>query len=431
MAEKAHCQTELVYDEQYYLNYGCGPISYTREEPHWLRFFGMIADQILLSLSPKRVLDAGCAMGFLVESLWDRGVEAWGVDISEYAISRVRRDIAPYCRVGSLTDPFPEGKFDLITCIEVLEHIPEEDARKSIGNLTTATDTILFSSTPKDLTEPTHVNVRPIMSWLRLFTEFGFYPDVLFEAQFVSPQAFLLRRDKLPPSDDTLVLFSRLVQQRIETHERDMQIARLEQDLASKASLRGDLQRGKDALQQEINALQQEKDVLQHGKNTLQEEKVSLQREKDALQHELRARLGELTARVNECAAKIEDQAAALHQQSRCQAEISAQLNEHADKIEGQAGTLQQQASFQSQVSLALTRLEADIDRRFLDIVNSRIWRTLVASGALLERLPGLRRKQLGSAPAVDKNPAAFSSVVKPANVRQSSSVQKSDSDLR
>ena len=95
MVEKAKSQTELVYDEQYYLKNGCGPIPYARDEPHWLRFFDMIADQIILSLSPKRVFDAGCAMGFLVESLWDRGVEAWGVDISEYAISRVRKDMAP------------------------------------------------------------------------------------------------------------------------------------------------------------------------------------------------------------------------------------------------------------------------------------------------------------------------------------------------
>ena len=44
-------------------------------------------------------------MGMLVEALIDRGVEAWGVDISDYAISCVRRDIARYCSQATLEDP--------------------------------------------------------------------------------------------------------------------------------------------------------------------------------------------------------------------------------------------------------------------------------------------------------------------------------------
>ena len=38
---------------------------------------------------PARLLDAGCAIGLLVETLRDRGVDARGVDISDYAIGRV------------------------------------------------------------------------------------------------------------------------------------------------------------------------------------------------------------------------------------------------------------------------------------------------------------------------------------------------------
>ena len=161
-----------LYGEEYYRT-GCGPVPYTRSEPQWAGFFGGIADQTIRALHPKRVLDVGCALGFLVEAFWDRGVEAWGIDVSPYAIANVRRDMQPYCKVASAADGI-EGSYDLITCIEVLEHMPEEQGLSAIHNLTQATATILFSSTPYDLSEPTHFNVKPIVSWLRFFRSTGF-----------------------------------------------------------------------------------------------------------------------------------------------------------------------------------------------------------------------------------------------------------------
>ena len=73
-----------------------------REQGPWLQMFRATAEFIEKTIQPGRVLDAGCAKGFLVEALRDRGIEAFGVDISEYAISEVRPDIREYCRVGSL-----------------------------------------------------------------------------------------------------------------------------------------------------------------------------------------------------------------------------------------------------------------------------------------------------------------------------------------
>jgi len=52
-------------------------------------------------LSPDSRVRRRCAHVFLVEALRDRGVEAWGLDISQFAISQVRADIRPYCKVGA------------------------------------------------------------------------------------------------------------------------------------------------------------------------------------------------------------------------------------------------------------------------------------------------------------------------------------------
>jgi hypothetical protein len=180
-----------LYDSFYYAHY-CGERAYKRD-PGWLDFFRGIAEQIVQRIAPATVLDAGCAMGMVVEALRDRGVEAFGVDISEYAIENVRPDVRPFCRVGSILDPFPR-RYDLIVCIEVLEHLSSRDAERAVANFVQFTDDVLFSSTPKDFKETTHFNVQPPEWWAELFARHGFYRDVGFDASFITPWAVRFRR---------------------------------------------------------------------------------------------------------------------------------------------------------------------------------------------------------------------------------------------
>lgn len=213
MGETSHSD---VYGEEYYrtsCTHGDGP-PYRKGEPVWEAFFGRVADEIVLSLKPSTVFDAGCAIGFLVEALWDRGVTAHGRDISEYAIKQVRPDVKPYCEVRSVTDPI-EGRYDLITCIEILEHLPESDAIAAIDALTEASDQILFSSSPNDFDEPTHINVRPPIYWSRLFAERTFQPVMHYDASFIAPHAVLFVRSDETPRDDLLMGHAELVRVRL------------------------------------------------------------------------------------------------------------------------------------------------------------------------------------------------------------------------
>ena len=189
---------DSVYNESYYTNYdvGIGKVNYADAEDI-KQLMEAVADRIVSDLHPKTVLDAGCAMGYLVAALRDRGVEAYGVDISEYAISKVREDIRPYCAVGSLTEPLPEGlprRYDLVVTIEVLEHLYAEDGRKTISNLCTYADKIIFSSTPDDYAEVTHVNVQQREYWARLFAENSFMDDLLYRPTYLTSYAVLYRR---------------------------------------------------------------------------------------------------------------------------------------------------------------------------------------------------------------------------------------------
>jgi SAM-dependent methyltransferase len=183
-----------VYDAYYYQT-GCGR-PYQRDE-EWLASFDQIAERIVREFNPCTVLDAGCAMGFLVECLRKRGVEAYGIDISEYAISQVHPDIRPFCRVGSIAEPFPQ-KYDLIVTIEVLEHMPKEEAEKTIANFCQSTNDVLFSSGNRDFREITHFNMQTPEYWAGQFARHGFFRDVDFDATFITAWTVRFRRKNEP-----------------------------------------------------------------------------------------------------------------------------------------------------------------------------------------------------------------------------------------
>lgn len=180
---------------QYYYRHDCG-IPYERNE-HWIGFFGAMADAIVRDLRPTTVLDAGCAMGFLVEALRERGVEAWGIDVSEHAISQVHESVAEYCEVGTLADPFPR-RYDLIVTVEVLEHIPPAEANAAVANLCAATDRVLLSTTPDDYGEATHLNVQAPEVWSAMLAQNGILRDTEHDVSYITPWAALYTRTQEP-----------------------------------------------------------------------------------------------------------------------------------------------------------------------------------------------------------------------------------------
>jgi hypothetical protein len=183
---------------RYYYQHDCG-IPYERND-HWLAEFRTIARALIRRFQPATALDAGCAIGLLVETLRDEGVDARGIDISEFAVSQAPEPIRPYLTQGSLVEPI-EGRYDVVTCIEVVEHMEAADAPRAIENLCAVTDRILFSSSPNDYSEPTHLSVRPPEYWAGLFAEHGFIRDTSFDASFITPWAVVFERVRTEPAE--------------------------------------------------------------------------------------------------------------------------------------------------------------------------------------------------------------------------------------
>jgi SAM-dependent methyltransferase len=81
-----------------------------------------------------KVLDIGCGSGLMLNALESVG-QTFGMDMSDDAINFSREIFNGTVEKGSLPDqiPFAEGFFDLITALDVIEHVDQDvDSLKAI-----------------------------------------------------------------------------------------------------------------------------------------------------------------------------------------------------------------------------------------------------------------------------------------------------------
>jgi 2-polyprenyl-6-hydroxyphenyl methylase/3-demethylubiquinone-9 3-methyltransferase len=92
-------------------------------------------DKITGGLSGKRVLDVGCGGGILAESMALRGAQVTGIDLGEKALGvaklhQLESGVEVNYRLVAAETLAAEspGAFDVVTCMEMLEHVPDPGA---------------------------------------------------------------------------------------------------------------------------------------------------------------------------------------------------------------------------------------------------------------------------------------------------------------
>jgi len=86
----------------------------------------------LARLHGKQVLDVGCGGGILSESMADRGAQVTGIDLGEKPLGVARLHLlesgrqVDYRQISAedLAREAPDS-FDVVTCMEMLEHVPD------------------------------------------------------------------------------------------------------------------------------------------------------------------------------------------------------------------------------------------------------------------------------------------------------------------
>nr|MDZ8007190.1 methyltransferase domain-containing protein [Nostoc sp. DedSLP05] len=308
------------YDENYYLKMVPGiPYDRTANDGHWLRFFNAVADKLVNYVSPSSVLDVGCAKGFLVEAFHNRGITVHGFDYSEFAISCVRQDLKSSVFVASAADSNAfqktQYRYDLITCIEVVEHMPRNEALDAIKNMCEYGKIIFFSSTSEDFAEPTHLTVLPRINWLKIFLNHGFIPDYNFDIYDLVPHGILLRRI----GEDKITEISKLLEL------SELYVAELKNEIENQNKINSQIIN----LEHKVNLTQAELENSQHQLQTTQAELENSQHqlqttqaELENSQHQLQATQAELENSQHQLQTTQAELENSQHQLQKTQAEL-------------------------------------------------------------------------------------------------------------
>tara|TARA_B100001287_G_scaffold244036_1_gene220446 strand:- start:749 stop:1459 length:711 start_codon:yes stop_codon:yes gene_type:complete len=107
------------------------------------------------TLEGKKVLDVGCGGGILAQALGELGAEVTGIDASEKTIGvakshseLIKSDVKFFQQtIEGFVSSNPEAKFDVITCLEMLEHVPSPgDIINSCSKILNDNGDIFFST---------------------------------------------------------------------------------------------------------------------------------------------------------------------------------------------------------------------------------------------------------------------------------------------
>ena len=130
----------------------------------------MLAECLYKFFRPLNALNGGCAVGHDVKRMAELGVDAYGVDISDWAVKYAD---TPRIKQADFSTGLIPGQYDLVYSYDVVEHILPERLSFAINNLWQATrrDLLIVPATYEngetfDPDEPTHLIFQPYKWWV-------------------------------------------------------------------------------------------------------------------------------------------------------------------------------------------------------------------------------------------------------------------------
>lgn len=172
------------YDEDYYergVQLGISGYTNYRWMPELtIPMCEMMANYLCIPKNQK-ILDFGCAKGYLVKAFIELGYDCDGVDISEYAISQAPQEIRDRLFLYN-PENLDNKYYDTVIAKDVFEHIEPKDLSKILWELSDVTDRIFCVVplgdgekyiVPEYENDITHVIRQPKEWWVDHFKKSG------------------------------------------------------------------------------------------------------------------------------------------------------------------------------------------------------------------------------------------------------------------
>jgi len=147
---------QRLYDENYYSGRGdCASYSdYVQDQLSAFRTGNHVGFRVLdrlasfRALAHARLLDVGCSIGTLLRIAEDRRMAAKGIDLSRYAVEYGRSRFDLDIHEGTIDNLIAPGVFDVVTFLDVIEHVPDPVATIRAAARLLAPDGLICFTTP-------------------------------------------------------------------------------------------------------------------------------------------------------------------------------------------------------------------------------------------------------------------------------------------
>lgn len=143
-------------------------LKHLRRREEFRADYEVLAHSLLSRLDFETVMDVGCANGFLLSAFLAQGKEVSGVELSPHVHEVLPRELIDRVRIADFSEI--EGRWDLVCCVEVAEHIPPQRSEDLVRSVSSgATRWIYFTAAPPGQSGHGHINCRPHEEWLGWF----------------------------------------------------------------------------------------------------------------------------------------------------------------------------------------------------------------------------------------------------------------------
>lgn len=163
-----------IYQNDYYKSWGINDDSNEKSRLMKIATFNRYVDFIKKYKNTGRLLDIGCAFGYLLETVEDRGFDVYGVEVSKSSSNIAKDKFGDKIFNKQLEEvKFRDEYFDVITMFDLIEHIPRpQKFLKEIERILHK-DGIIAIITPD--TDSFSKNVLGFKNWFHYKPEHLFY----------------------------------------------------------------------------------------------------------------------------------------------------------------------------------------------------------------------------------------------------------------
>lgn len=177
------CGSEIMYDADYFLR-GRETGKSLYSDYRWLPDLTIPMVEAIISHcgidKSDHILDFGCARGYIVRAFYELGYDAWGYDISEWALANCDSKVSKRLRSDELVTC---DDYEWVIAKDVLEHVV--NVQTTIDDLMDIATIGVFAVVPLSMfdgqpyivsdyeLDVTHIHRLTLASWARMFMRPG------------------------------------------------------------------------------------------------------------------------------------------------------------------------------------------------------------------------------------------------------------------